>query len=322
MRALHFDQTLSLERNYPQPEPPAGEALIRVWQAGICNTDIEITRGYMNFAGVLGHEFVGLVEDAPAAPEWKGKRVVGEINAFCRTCETCRRGDPRHCPHRTTLGIDRRDGAMADYVTLPVHLLYQVPASISDEQAVFTEPLAAACAITNHLQVRPEDRVVVVGDGKLGLLVAQVLQLTGCRLQVLGRHEEKLAILTRRGVAVATEANGVSKGADIVVDCSGHPDGFAIACDLVRPRGKLVMKSTFQGDVALNLSRLVVNEVTLVGSRCGPFLPALRLLEQNLVDVEPLISARYSLAEGVAAFERAVAVGVLKVLLDCREIGD
>ncbi len=317
MRALYFDQTLSLRQDYPQPEPPAGEALIRVLSAGICNTDIEITKGYMNFSGVLGHEFVGLVERSPDAPEWEGKRVVGEINAFCRVCETCRRGDPTHCPHRTTLGIDRRDGAMADYTTLPTHLLYEVPDSIPDKYAVFTEPLAAACAIPNRVHLRPEERVVVIGDGKLGLLVAQVLQLTGCRLQVLGRHEKKLAILARRGIPVTTAVEAVPGGADVVVECTGNPDGFNIARQLVRSRGKLVLKSTFHGENMINLSMLVVDEISLIGSRCGPFLPALRLLEQNLVDVDSLISACYKLEEGLLAFERAVRPGVLKVLLDC-----
>jgi len=321
MRALVFKHTLSFTSNYPKPIPPPGEVLIRVSLAGICNTDIEITKGYMNFEGILGHEFVGVVEAAPDAPEWAGKRVVGEINAFCRQCDTCRRGDAVHCPHRTTLGIDRRDGAMADYVTLPAHLLYEVPATITDEQAVFTEPLAAACAITNRLHLRPEDRVVVVGDGKLGLLIAQVLQLTGCALQVLGRHEAKLAILSRRGIAVTTDVAAIPPGADVVVDCTGNPDGFALANQLVRPRGVLVMKSTFHGDVAINLSMAVVNEITLVGSRCGPFLPALRLLEQRLIDTDALISAQYGLEDGLLAFERAVAPGVLKVLLRCTQPG-
>jgi len=315
MRAIYFDKSLSFKTDYPKPEPPPGEALIRVRLAGICSTDIEITRGYMGFSGVLGHEFVGVVEESPDAPDWVGKRVVGEINAFCRECETCRRGDPTHCPHRTTLGIDRRDGAMADYLTLPAHILYEAPSNVSDEQAVFTEPLAAACAITQRLHLRPEDRVVVIGDGKLGLLVAQVLQLTGCRLQVLGRHQSKLDILARRGVEVTAEPEAISSGADVVVDCAGHPGGFATAVSMLRPRGTLVMKSTFHGDASLNLSMLVVNEVTLMGSRCGPFAPALRLLAQGLVDVESLISERFTLDAGLAAFERAVAPGVLKVLL-------
>lgn len=316
MRALYFDRNLTFRADYPAPEPPPGEALIRTRLAGICNTDLEIMRGYMGFRGVLGHEFVGVVERAPDAPEWAGRRVVGEINAFCGRCDTCRRGDPTHCPQRTTLGIDRRDGAMADYLTLPLHILYPVPPALPDAWAVFTEPLAAACEILEQVHLRPADRVVVLGDGKLGLLVAQVLQLTGCELTVLGRHERKLAILERRGIRTALAADPPDlAGADVVVDCTGSPDGFRQARSLVRPRGTLVLKSTFHGDVAVNLSLLVVDEIKLVGSRCGPFKPALRLLEQRLIDVEALIDEQYPLDDGLRAFERAAAPGVLKVLL-------
>lgn len=316
MRALYFDRNLTFRADYPAPEPPPGEALIRTRLAGICNTDLEIMRGYMGFRGVLGHEFVGVVERAPDAPEWAGRRVVGEINAFCGRCDTCRRGDPTHCPQRTTLGIDRRDGAMADYLTLPLHILYPVPPALPDAWAVFTEPLAAACEILEQVHLRPVDRVVVLGDGKLGLLVAQVLQLTGCELTVLGRHERKLAILDRRGIRTALAADPPDlAGADVVVDCTGSPDGFRQARSLVRPRGTLVLKSTFHGDVEVNLSMLVVDEIKLVGSRCGPFKPALRLLEQKLIDVESLIDEQYPLDEGLRAFERAAAPGVLKVLL-------
>ena len=315
MRGLLFDGTLMFQSDLSKPEAPQGEALIRVMLAGICNTDIEITRGYMGFQGILGHEFVGVVESAPDDPTWEGKRVVGEINANCCVCETCLHGDPTHCPHRTTLGIDRRNGAMADYVTLPLHLLYEVPESVANEQAVFVEPLAAACEITEKLHVRPEQNVVVIGDGKLGLLITQVLQLTGCNLTLVGRHEEKLAIVGRRGVSVTRDSASVPERVDVVVECTGSPGGFTTACQMVRPRGTIVMKSTFHGDVAINLSQLVVNEVTLVGSRCGPFAPALRLLKQGAVDVEALISERYPLDNGLFGFGRAVSPGVLKVLL-------
>ncbi|MFQ5614210.1 MAG: alcohol dehydrogenase catalytic domain-containing protein [Anaerolineae bacterium] len=319
MRALYFNQTLSYRSDYPTPDPPPGEALIRVRLAGICNTDLEILRGYMGFQGVLGHEFVGVVERAPQAPELEGQRVVGEINACCGECATCRRGDPTHCPQRTTLGIDRRDGAMADYVSLPVRLLYPVPPAIPDAWAVFTEPLAAACEILEQVHLRPTDRVVVLGDGKLGLLVAQVLQLTGCRLTVVGRHHRKLAVLDRRGIPVALAGEmAEERQADVVVDCTGSAAGFAQARALVRPRGTLVLKSTFHGSVEIDLSRLVVDEIRLVGSRCGPFKPALRLLEQNLVDVESLIDEQYPLEAGLHAFERAASPGVLKVLLEMR----
>ncbi|RME72019.1 MAG: alcohol dehydrogenase [Chloroflexi bacterium] len=315
MRAIYFDQTLQFRADAPDPTPPPGEALIRTRLAGICNTDLEIMRGYFGFTGILGHEFVGEVVQAETAPELAGKRVVGEINAYCGQCPTCRRGDPTHCPHRTTLGIDRRHGTMADYFTLPVHLLYPVPDAVPDEWAVFTEPLAAACEITDRLHIRPTDRVIVLGDGKLGLLIAQVLQLTGCDLLVVGRHPQKLAVLERRGIRTQLAGDPIEPGADVVVEATGSAEGFAAARGLVRPRGTLVLKSTFHGDVRLNLSMVVVDEVTLVGSRCGPFPAALRLLEQKLVDVEPLIHAVYPLDDGLAAFEQAAAPGVLKVLL-------
>lgn len=315
MRALYFDKTLQYRPDMPAPVPPPGEALIRTRLAGICNTDLEITRGYFGFTGILGHEFVGEVVEAGNAPHLAGKRVVGEINAYCGQCPTCRRGNPTHCPHRTTLGIDRRHGTMADYFTLPAHLLYPVPDSIPDAWAVFTEPLAAACEITDRVPIRPTDRVVVLGDGKLGLLVAQVLHLTGCDLLAVGRHPNKLEILARRGIRTQLAGQAVEPGADIVVEATGSPAGFAAARRLVRPRGTLVLKSTFHGEVSLNLSMVVVDEITLVGSRCGPFPAALRLLEQRLVDVEPLVHATYPLEEGLAAFEHATSAGVLKVLL-------
>ena len=315
MRSLYFDKTLQYRVDSPEPQPEVGEALIRVRLAGICNTDIEIMRGYMGFQGILGHEFVGEVVQAEVAPELVGQRVVGEINAYCGECATCRRGDPTHCPQRTTLGIDRRNGAMADYLTLPTGILYPVPDHVPDEWAVFTEPLAAACEITDRVHIHPTDRVVVLGDGKLGLLIAQVLQLTGCDLVAVGRHQEKLSILGQRGIRTQLAGESLEPDADVVVEATGSAEGFATARSLVRPRGTLVLKSTFHGDVELNLSLIVVDEVSLIGSRCGPFPAALRLLAQRLVDVEPLIHNTFPLDQGLAAFERAVAPGVLKVLL-------
>ena len=315
MRALYFDKKLRFCPDMRDPVPPPGEALIRTRLAGVCNTDLEIVRGYLGFTGVLGHEFVGEVARADGAPQLVGQRVVGEINAYCGECPTCRRGDPTHCPHRTSLGISGRDGAMADYLTLPTHLLYPLPESLPDEWAVFIEPLAAALEITDKIHLRPTDRVVVLGDGKLGLLIAQVLQLTGCDLLAIGRHQSKLAILERRGIRTQIGDDRTVAGADVVVEATGSAEGFATARALVRPRGTLVMKSTFHGDVSLDLSRVVVDEVVVAGSRCGPFLPALRLLEQRLVDVEPLIHSTFPLSDGLAAFEQAAAPGVLKVLL-------
>jgi alcohol dehydrogenase len=315
MRALYFDETLQYRPDMPDPDPAPGEALIRTRLAGICNTDLEIIRGYMGFQGVLGHEFVGEVVRADDAPALVGQRVVGEINAYCRECDTCRRGDPTHCPNRTTLGIFQRNGTMADYFTLPTHLLYPLPDSLPDEWAVFTEPLAAACEITERIHVRPTDRVVVLGDGKLGLLIAQVLQLTGCDLLVVGHNPNKLAILEKRGIHTQTAGKAVEPGVDIVVEATGNANGFALAREIVRPRGKLILKSTYHGDLSLNMSLVVVDEAELLGSRCGPFAPALRLLEQKLVDVESLVHDTFSLEDGLAAFEQAAAPGVLKVLL-------
>lgn len=315
MRALLYTQKLELDPDYPNPHPAANEALIRVVLAGICNTDLEIMRGYGGFTGVLGHEFVGIVQDAPD-PAWIGQRVVGEINCPCGQCPTCRRGDTTHCPTRTTLGIHGRDGVLADLCTLPLANLHRVPDGIRDEQAVFVEPLAAALEITDRVHVRPTERVVVIGDGKLGLLVAQVLRLTGCDLTVIGRHDEKLAILKKLKVQTLAEVAVPSDlDADVVVDCTGHPDGLALARRLVRPRGRLVLKSTFHGDNQINLSALVVDEVSLIGSRCGPFAPALRLLAHGLVEVEPLIDSVYALDDGLAAMARAASKGVLKVLV-------
>ncbi len=322
MRALLLDQELKLVEDYPTPELPPGEALVRVSLAGICNTDLELVKGYQQFRGVPGHEFVGVVERAPGAEEadrkhpLEGRRVVGEINAACGACSTCRAGRPTHCPHRTTLGISGRDGAFAEYLTLPVRNLHPVPDSLPDEVAVFTEPLAAACEILEQVHVRPTDRVVVLGDGKLGLLCAQVVALTGCDLVAVGHHREKLDILARQGISTALEDTAVEEGADLVVETTGYPGGYAAARRLVRPRGRIVLKSTYHGAFDADLTMVAVDEVTLVGSRCGPFGPALRLLERGLVEVTTMIQARYPLSQAVTAFEHAARPGTLKVLVD------
>jgi len=314
MRALVYDGQLRLVRDYPRPGPATGEALVHVTLAGICNTDLEITRGYMGFHGVLGHEFVGVVESCPDA-RWVGQRVVGEINCYCGACPTCLAGNPTHCPQRTTLGIGGRDGALADYCVLPVRNLHPVPEHVADEQAVFTEPLAAALEIQEQVHILPTQRVVVLGDGKLGLLAAQVLRLSGCDLLVVGRHQDKLAILEQQGIPNRLASAGATLTADVVVDCTGQAEGFAAARAMVRPRGTLVLKSTFHGQNEVNLTSIVVDEVTLVGSRCGPFAPALRLLATGLVDVRSLIAATYPLEQGLAAFDHAGGKGTLKVLV-------
>ena len=317
MRALLLDKGLQIVEDYPAPETAPGEALIRVRVAGICNTDLEMVKGYGAFRGVPGHEFVGVVERAPGAEDWEGRRVVGEINAACTTCPTCLAGRPTHCPNRTTLGIAGRDGAFAEYLTLPVRNLHPVPDSTPDGIAVFAEPLAAACEILEQVHVHPTDRVVVLGDGKLGLLCAQVLALTGCDLTVIGRHKEKLDILTRRGISTRLEGDDDNTGsADIVIEATGHPEGFGAARRLVRPRGTIVLKSTYHGFAEADLTMAAVDEITLTGSRCGPFTSALRLLERGSVVVIQLVQARYPLSQALAAFERAAQPGTLKVLID------
>jgi alcohol dehydrogenase len=335
MRAIFFDGQLRLANDYPQPTLLPGEALIRPTLVGICNTDIEITRGYMGFRGVPGHEFVGVVADC-ADRAWVGRRVVGEINAACFRCAVCARGDASHCPERTTLGIDRRDGAMADLFSLPIQCLHEVPAGVPDAAAVFVEPLAAALEILERTHIRPTERVAMIGDGKLGLLCAQALRLPGCEVVVVGHHPERWGML--HGLEIATAHASILDESrkikaqtdealaehsslildpasfDMVVDCTGHPSGLAIARRLVRPRGRLVLKSTFAADSGLNLSMLVVDEVALLGSRCGPFVPALRLLERRLVLTAPLIEGRFTLSDGLNAFK--AAAGRLKVLLE------
>jgi threonine dehydrogenase-like Zn-dependent dehydrogenase len=290
MRALWLeDRQLRLRDDLPRPARD-GEVVVRVLLAGICNTDIELTRGYYPFAGVPGHEFVG-VDD--------GKRVVGEINAACGSCEACRAGRRTHCENRSVLGIRNRDGAFAEYLTLPAENLRIVPDEISDEEAVFVEPLAAALEIQEQVTIGPDDRVLVVGFGKLGRLIAATLAVTGCKLTVYDR-------------AAARPAHSRF---DVAVECTGNPEGFAIARNALRPRGTLVMKSTYAGDLTVNASSLVVDEITLIGSRCGPFEPALRLLASRAVDVRPMIHATYSLDDAVAAFEHAQRRGALKVLI-------
>lgn len=312
MLAVVWDSELHVA-SIPEPPLHPGEAIIRTTLAGICATDVHITRGYMGFHGVLGHEFVGVVA-ACADPWWIGRRVVGDINAACRTCATCLGGDTSHCPNRTTLGIDRRDGTMAECFSLPIANLVEVPDSIPDEAAVFVEPLAAAVEIVEQCHLRPTERVAIVGDGKLGLLIAQTLRLTGCELLVIGRHPERWELLRRQGINATADHSAVDQRSwDVVVDCSGSAEGYDVARRLVRPRGRLVLKSTFHGSTSLDLSTLVVDEIAVIGSRCGPFAPALRLLERQLIDTTSMLDRIYPLAEAVDAFESSF--GRLKVAL-------
>jgi threonine dehydrogenase-like Zn-dependent dehydrogenase len=317
-----------LEDAYPTPTLLPGEALIQMRLAGICATDLELWAGYKGgYRGILGHEFVGKVVAAPEQPTWIGRRVVGEINAGCGNCDLCRDGLGKHCRLRTSLGIVGRDGAFAEYLTLPIANLLPVPDDISDEQAVFTEPLAAALQLLEQYALRPSERVYVLGDGRLGLLVAQVLARTGADLVALGRTASKLAILAQRGIATArvddaaTLAQLLVHPAHLVVEVTGAPSGFVLARRLVRPGGTLALKSTFARGLAdFDISSLVVDEITLLGSRCGPFAPALRLLSEQAIAVEPLIHARYPLNKAVAALTHARQKGVLKVLIEGAEV--
>lgn len=314
MRALLFDSELSFVTDYPKPTPGEAEALIRVSRVGICGTDLELTRGYVDFRGIPGHEFVGVVEEAPEV-EWIGRRVVGEINCSCDECPACQRGDASHCMHRTTLGIRGRNGAMAKYCTLPLANLHPVPEVLHDDQAAFVEPLAAVLEILQQLHIRPTDEVIVLGDGRLGLLVVQVLALTGCGVTLVGRHEKKLR-LADSGIEACLESDlSDDLQADVVVECTGSSDGLGLARRLVRPRGTLVLKSTLSGESRLDPTSLVVDEVTVVGSRCGPFAPALRLLERGMISTAQLVESIYPLEEGVEAFAHAARKGALKVLL-------
>jgi threonine dehydrogenase-like Zn-dependent dehydrogenase len=298
----------------------AGEALVRVALSGVCNTDVEIVRGYAGFAGTLGHEFVGVVEEAEGAPGLVGRRVVGEINAGCGRCALCAANDPRHCPRRTVLGIHGRDGAHAELLRLPAANLLAVPDEVPDERAVFAEPLAAACGILERVEVEDGSRVAVVGDGKLGLLCAQALRaLTrAAEVTLVGKHESKLAIARRRGVETVLVEDlpaAWARAFDVAIEASGAPAGFDLAVSLLRPRGTLVLKSTFHGRAEFDTARVVVDELSVVGSRCGRFAPALELLRRGAVDVDSLVGEEFPLAEGVRAMSRATDPGVLKILL-------
>ena len=300
----------------PEPEPAPGMAILRVSLAGVCNTDLEIARGYMGFRGILGHELVGVVEDGP--DEWTGQRVVSEINFACGKCERCRQGLGRHCATRRVMGILEADGAFAERVAVPVANLHAVPDSVRSEDAVFTEPLAAAFEILEQLRIEPGERTLVLGDGKLGLLIAQVLQTAGANVLAVGRHSEKLDILARRGIETCLQRDYTpAKEVDVCVEATGSVEGFAIALAATRPRGTIVLKSTVAGQHELDLAPLVIDEIQLVGSRCGLFAPALAALAEGSIDVAPLVTEVVPLRRGDEALRRADQPGVLKLLLDC-----
>jgi threonine dehydrogenase-like Zn-dependent dehydrogenase len=314
MRAVVLDgNRVSLAPDYPDPVPAEGETLVQVLCAGICETDLQLIRGYMGFQGVLGHEFVGIATRGPYA----GRRVVGEINCSCWRCDTCLAGRPTHCPHRTTIGIDKHDGAFADWIAVPQRNLHPVPDSMATDVAVFTEPVAAAFQIPAQVALGRRDRVVVLGDGRLGNLCAQVVALHCDNVVVVGKHRDKLALLDSLGIqTMLLQETELERTADVVVDCTGSATGLPAALALVRPRGTIVLKTTVAGSQQLPWARVVIDEVTIVGSRCGPFDRALAALEGGRVVVAPLISERFNLLRGVEGLEAAKRRTVLKVLLD------
>ncbi len=314
MQALHFDGKSARVTDHPEPEPGPGMARLRVHLAGVCSTDLELVKGYMGFQGVLGHEFVGSVVDGPDS--WRGRRVVGEINFACGHCETCARGLGRHCPTRSVMGIAQADGALAEYVNVPVANLHAVPDTVSDDHAVFAEPLAAAFEIPEQVEVEPGMRCLVLGDGKLGLLAAQVLALHGARVETVGHHPDKLALLARRDIETHLERDFTAAHWDLVVEATGTARGFGLALACTRPRGTLVLKSTVAEHPSVDLAPLVIHEIQVVGSRCGPFAPALAALAGETIDVAPLIHDRVPLSRADLALAKASQPGVLKVLVE------
>ena len=318
MRALVWTGDALTVEQRPRPQIASREALVAVELAGVCSTDLEIARGYMGFTGILGHEFVGRVAEGP--PEWLGRRVVSEINFGCGRCIECQAHGGRHCENRRVLGIVGADGAFAEFVRVPVANLHAVPDEVSDEAAVFCEPIAAAFEILEQLPLRQGQSTTVLGDGKLGLLVAQVLSDAGARVLCVGRHPENLGILSSLGIE--TQLLDAWQGshrnsAEVVIDATGHSEGFSLALDAVRPRGTLVLKTTLATSPEIDLSPIVIDEIHVLGSRCGPFEPALQSLAEGRIQVAPLIAARVPLDQADEALTRAAESGIRKVLIDC-----
>ena len=319
MKAVVFDNELKLVKDYKKPVPQKGEALVRVTLSGICNTDYEITKGYMGYVGVLGHEAVGIVEEINDEDQsLLGKRVVSEISYGCHepNCRYCAEKLYRHCPNRHTLGIWKKDGCFAEYFTMPIEVLFEVPENVTDEQAVFVEPLAAACEITEQLHIKPIEKVVVLGDGKLGLITALTLKAQNIDVLLVGKHQNKLDIAKAQGVeTILLQDLKIEKIYDVVVEATGSISGFETALALTKPRGTLVLKSTVAASKEFNLAPIVIDEITVLGSRCGQFGPALRLLKDEKINLKPLISATYNVDDAIEAFERNKEKDTLKVLL-------
>jgi len=313
MKALVFSNKKIELKEIPIPEPKQNEALIKIIKAGICNTDLEILRGYMNFEGVLGHEFVGRVVKSEEK-KWIGKRVVGEINIGCGICDYCLKNKVNHCPSRKVVGILNKDGVFSEYITLPLSNLHIVPDKISDKIAVFTEPLAAALRILEQIKLNRKDKVLILGDGKLGLLIAQVIKRIGVSTYCIGKHKKNLKILEEKGVKTLLAGEKIPEKFDIVIEATGNKEGFKIALNYVKPEGKIILKSTYKGDINIDISAVVINEFHIIGSRCGPFDEALKWLKKRLIDVESLIDGEYFLNEWEKAFSEAQKSGNLKIL--------
>lgn len=326
MRAIVYkDNNLKYQTDYPTPKPKNNEALIRVTHAGICSTDLEIMKGYMGFQGIPGHEFVGIVEKC-SDKKLIGKRVVGEINIGCGVCDFCLKKMQNHCTNRSVLGISNKDGVFAEYITLPIPNLHIIPDSITDKEGVFTEPVAAAFEIIEQVNIRRDDKVCVLGDGRLGLITGQVISLTKCRLTVIGKHKEKLSIIKKKGIETRLLSNPpappFNKGGleglrefDYVIDCTGSTSGIEYAMKIVKPRGTIILKTTVAEKSPFNTNQIVIDEITLLGSRCGPFPPAIKTLKENSIDVHSLISKVFPLEDGLEALSLASQKDILKVLL-------
>jgi threonine dehydrogenase-like Zn-dependent dehydrogenase len=314
MRALSLDDNqLRFSHDHPPPVTADDEILVKVIQAGICETDLQLARGYMGFSGVLGHEFVGVAQSGPL----EGRRVVGEINCNCRSCPRCAAGLGNHCGQRTVIGIDRHDGAFADFVSVPQHNLHALPDAVSDDEAVFVEPLAAAFQISEQVNIGKHERVVICGDGRLALLSAKAILLSGADVAVIGKHANKLARFESLGVTTHLLSDSITdQSYDIVVDCTGSTSGLPLALELVRPRGTIVMKTTVAANHDLSLAKIVIDEITLVGSRCGPFAQAIAALASRDVDVSSLITHRYPIEAAVEAMNVAKSPDALKVVLE------
>lgn len=317
MKALHFDGKKLGLTDKPEPVPGPDDALIKILYSGICNTDLEILKGYMNYQGIIGHEFVGIVERS-SKPEWLNKYVVGEINVACGKCDFCHQGLGRHCPNRSVVGIQEKQGVMADYISLPHQNLHLVPSGLNPRAAVFTEPLAAACEIFEQIQLLPEYQVLVIGDGKLAQLIARVVALYTDNLKVLGKHPSKLSLLRKLGIKTVNlnQYQPEQGHYQVVIEATGSWDGWDTAVRVVRPRGFLILKSTYAGNHQFNPAAIVINEINVVGSRCGPFPVALKLLSKGQVNPLDLITETYAFAEWEKAFKKAADRKSLKIILE------